>query len=312
MLFLTESHIRSLLPMAEAIRILREALEALSRGEAQNQARRRLILPSGSVLHSLAGATGGYFGTKVYSTHPKHGANFFFLLFDAATAKPLAFMEADHLGQIRTGAATGVATDLLARPGAVTVGLVGSGFQARTQIEAISHVRPLSEVRVWSRDRERRQRFAEECAADFRLPVQASDSAEQAVSGASVVVTATSSKEPVLDGAWIAPGTLVNAIGSNNPQRRELPPDLIERAARIVIDSIEQARIESGDLRLAWGEDDWKTPRLIELSAIAANPPLWQSHDVTIFKSNGLGLEDVAAGAFVYEKAKELGLGSYS
>ncbi|MGH9665053.1 MAG: ornithine cyclodeaminase family protein, partial [Bryobacteraceae bacterium] len=291
MLFLTESHIRSLLPMAEAIRILRETFAALAVGQAQNQARRRLVLPSGSVLHSLAGAAGSYFGTKIYSTHPKHGANFFFLLFDAATAKPLAMMEANYLGQIRTGAATGAATDLLAAPEARTLGVIGSGFQARTQIEAISHVRRLSEVRVWGRDETRRSQFAEGCAAAFRLPVEASGSAERAVRDASIVVTATSAKDPVLESAWIANGTLVNAVGSNNPQRRELPADLIERADRIVVDSIEQSRLESGDLLLAWDERGWSTPRLMELQEAAAKPPSWRADTVTIFKSNGLGVE---------------------
>lgn len=298
--------------MAEAVRILRETFAALAAGEAQNQARRRLILPSGSVLHSLAGATGNFFGTKIYSTHPKYGANFFFLLFDAPTGKPLAMMEANYLGQIRTGAATGVATDLLASPQARILGVIGSSFQARTQIEAISCVRGLSEVRVWSRDEDRRRAFAEECAAALRLPVRASGSAEDAVRGADIVVTATSSKNPVVDATWIAPGTLVNAVGSNNPQRRELPADLIDRANRIVVDSIEQARIESGDLILAWDESGWKTSRLMELQTVAAKPPAWRSDEITIFKSNGLGVEDVAAGAFVYEKARELGIGAHS
>ncbi|MEO7144467.1 MAG: ornithine cyclodeaminase family protein [Bryobacteraceae bacterium] len=315
MLFLTESHIRSLLPMADAVRIMRDTFQALAAGQAQNQPRRRLILPTGSVLHSLAGAYGNYFGTKIYSTHPKHGANFFFLLFDAATANPLAMMEANYLGQIRTGAASGYATDLLAAHDAHTLAIIGSGFQARSQLDALLCVRQFSEIRVWSRNPAACHKFADECAAVSKAPVHAVDSAEAAVRGADVIVTATNAKDPVLDNAWIAPGAHINAMGSNNPQRRELPPELIARARFIAVDSIEQARIEAGDLMLAWSNlaesnQDWNSPRLVELQTLAAHPPAHAATGVTIFKSLGLGVEDVAAGAFVYERARELGLGA--
>ena len=137
MLYLSEEDVRELLPMREAIGLMRDAFEALAQGRAINQLRRRLILDTGAVLNSMAGSYKQYFGTKFYSTHPKYGANFYFVLYDAATAQPLAWMEANHLGQIRTGAASGYATDLLANPEADTLGVIGSGFQARSQIEAI-------------------------------------------------------------------------------------------------------------------------------------------------------------------------------
>jgi hypothetical protein len=162
MLYLTESDVQQLLPMPDCIRLMRSTFEGLRDGTAQNQSRRRLILKTGSVLHSLAGAYGDYFGTKFYSTHPKHGAHFLFALYKAGTAEPLALMEANHLGQIRTGAASGYATDLLANPQASVLGVIGSGYQARTQVEAIRAVRPIREVRVWSRTPEKARRFAEE------------------------------------------------------------------------------------------------------------------------------------------------------
>ena len=219
MLFLSEADVQELLPMDEAIGAMRRAFEALAAGRAQNQPRRRLILDTGSTLNSMAGSFLNYFGTKFYSTNPRHGAYFHFMLYDAATAQPVAFMEANHLGQIRTGAASGYATDLLAKPDADTVGIIGSGFQARTQVEAIRAVRPIKTVRVWSRSEEKRRRFAEESSA---ISV---DSAEEAVRGAHIVVTATNAKDPVLESDWIAPGTLVNAMGSNAANRRELPGD---------------------------------------------------------------------------------------
>ena len=289
MLYLSEADVQQLLPMREAVDVMRRTFEALAQGRAQNQPRRRLILETGSVLHSMAGAYGNYFGTKFYSTNPRYGAHFYFVLYDAKTAQPLAMMEANYLGQIRTGAASGYATDLMANPQAETLGIIGTGFQARTQLDAIRAVRPIKTVRVWSRSAEKRRRFAEESS------VTDVDSAEGAVRGAHIVVTATNSKEPVLESAWIEAGTMINAMGSNVANRRELPADLVKRADLIAADSIEQAKIEAGDLLLA---DQWSN--VIELKDVKQH---YDPKQITIFKSLGLGVEDVAAGAFLYERA---------
>jgi alanine dehydrogenase len=289
MFYFTESDVQELLPITEAIRLMRLAFEAMKNGRAQNQPRRRLILESGSVLHSMAGAVGNYFGTKFYSTNPRYGAHFYFFLYDSKTAQPLAMMEANYLGQIRTGAASGYATDLLANPKAATLAIIGSGFQARTQLDAIRAVRPVQTVRVWSRSEEKRQKFAQEHS------VTAANSAEEAVRGADIVVTATNAKDPVLESDWVSNGTLVNAMGSNVANRRELPADLVKRAALVAVDSLEQARIEAGDLILA---DSWAN--VVELQNVV---PEHDANHVTIFKSIGLGIEDVAAGAFIYERA---------
>jgi len=288
MFYFTESDVQELLPITEAIRLMRLTFEALAEGRAQNQPRRRLILESGSVLHTMAGAFINYFGTKFYSTNPRYGAHFHFFLYDGKTATPLAMMEANHLGQIRTGAASGYATDLLSNPESDTVGIIGSGFQARTQLAAIRAVRPIKTVRVWSRTEEKRVKFAQECSAT------PANSAEQAVRGAHIVVTATNSKEPVLESDWIAPGTLVNAMGSNVASRRELPADLLLKAGLVAVDSLEQAKIEAGDLILA---DSWAN--VVELQNVKRH---YDPSRITIFKSLGLGVEDVAAGAFVYER----------
>lgn len=289
MLFLTEADVQELLPMNEAIAMMRRAFEALASGHAQNQSRRRLILDTGSTLHSLAGSFFNYFGTKFYATNPRYGAHFSFMLYDAVTAQPLAYLEANHLGQIRTGAASGYATDLMANPDADTLGIIGSGFQARTQLDAIRAVRPIKTVRVWSRSEEKRRRFAEECSAI------AVDSAEAAVRGAQIVVTATNAKNPVVESDWIAPGTMINAMGSNAATRRELPEALVRRADLIAVDSLEQAKIEAGDIILA---DAWAN--VVELQNLKKS---WNPTDITIFKSLGIGVEDVAAAAFIYERA---------
>jgi len=203
-------------------------------------------------------------------------------------------LEANHLGQIRTGAASGYATRLLARADAATVGVIGSGFQARTQIAAMRIVRPIRQVKVWSRSVERRLAFARDCDA------MAVDTAEQAVRDSDIVITATNSRDPVLQDAWVSAGTHVNAMGSNQAQRRELPTALIRRADLIAVDSLEQARMESGDLLLALDPADWKTRNVVELKDVRERP---SADAITIFKSNGIAAEDVASAAYVYHRA---------
>jgi len=291
MIHITEQQVRDTLSMKQAVSLMRDAFTALREGKATNQPRRRIVLPTGSTLHSMGGAWGKYFGTKFYSTNPKHGAHFFFFLFDAETAAPLAQIEANWLGQIRTGAASGYATDVLAAPDAATLAVIGSGFQAASQIEAMRAVRNIKEIRVWSRSEEKRNAFAKDTGS------RAVGSAEEAVRGADIVTTATFAGDPVLDSAWIKDGAHVNAMGSNRGNRRELPTDLIQRANLIAIDSIEQGKLEAGDLLMAGV--DWSDPRIVELAKVTARPA---GKPVTIFKSLGLGVEDVIAGAWVYEK----------
>jgi len=301
MLFLTEDEVRELLPMTEAIRRTRLAFEALARGDAQSQPRRRLQLKTGSMLHQVPGAYGNYFGMKFYSTNPKAGvADFLFALYDAATARPLALMQANWLGQIRTGAASGYATDLMANPEADTLGIIGAGFQAKSQVDAIRTVRPIKTVRVYSRKSEKREKFA----AEMNATVAAS--AEEAIRGAHIVVTATWAKDPVIEDAWIGPGTHVNAMGSNATNRRELPEALVRRADLIAVDALDAAKNEAGDLIIP---DQWSN--VVELHTVKRG---WSPEKVTIFKSVGLGMEDVAVGSYVYEQAvaRKIGKPLYS
>jgi len=293
MIQFTEDEVRRWLPMSAAIDSLRSAFMAYGLREAQNHPRRRLILPTGSVLHSMSAAYGGYFGTKIYSTHPKHGAHFIFLLYDAATARPLAQFEANHLGQIRTGAASGLATDLLAPEKPLNLALIGSGFQARTQLEAIEAVRKVASVRVWSRNQAAREHFAQETGA------AAVESAADACAGADVVITATSSKEPVIPPDAVGPETLILAMGSNVASRREIPGEIVN-TARIVVDDLEQCKIEAGDLLLA--KIDWS--RVESLSQVAIkNTTAGETRRLILFKSVGIALEDVAVASYIYEKA---------
>jgi ornithine cyclodeaminase/alanine dehydrogenase-like protein (mu-crystallin family) len=183
-------------------------------------------------------------------------------------------------------------------------------------LEAVANVRQLREVRVWSRKQDRREEFARRCAAKFKLNIKPVQTARECVEGADIVVTATSSKEPVFESAWIAPGTHVNGTGSNWAERRELPAALIyERAAIVAVDSVEVAKIESGDLLIPLRELEAESRRDlfpgVELSEIIAGkrPGRTRADQISVFKSNGLAVEDVAVAGYIYEEARRLGLG---
>jgi ornithine cyclodeaminase/alanine dehydrogenase-like protein (mu-crystallin family) len=294
MLRITESDVTRLLPMRTCVDQMRLAFEAIKAGKTLNQPRRRLILPSGSVLHQMAGSWGKYFATKIYSSNIRHGGlhEMFVLLYDAETGKPLAFIEALQLSLTRTGAASGYAAQLLANPKSEILGIIGSGAQARTQVEAMRAVLPIKEIRCWSRNSQNAKKFANE------LGCTATETAEAAVRDAHIVVTATTAKDAVVAAEWIAPGTFVAAMGSNIANRRELPGDLVKSAGLIAVDDMEQARIEAGDLLMAYhGTEHWKNVE--ELQDVT---PGYDPTRVTIFESLGIAVEDAAAAAYVYEK----------
>ncbi len=318
MLFLTEREVKQLLPMSVAIDLVRRSFCALADGTALNQPRRRLFLEGGAQLHSLAGSFGDYFGTKIYATHPRPAnggptASFFFLLFRAMDAAPLAMLEANELGRIRTGAASGVATDCLANPDASIVGMLGTGYQSRTQLHAICSVRKIQEVRVFARRAESRRRFVDEFREFEAGIVQEADSAFSAASGAHIVVTATRSAEPILPDSAVGEGVHINAIGSNVAAHAELEPLTVRRAHCIAVDSQEQAQMEAGDLLRAYGGEPWPAAQVCELAQLVGTPEsgFGRKHpsDLTVFKSTGLGVQDVAVAGWVYERAVATGVG---
>jgi alanine dehydrogenase len=311
-LYLSEQDVLACLTMAKAVELVDGAFHQLADGTAINHPRRRVILPTGAVLHYMAAGTPEYFGLKAYSVHAKTGAHFEVLLYRSSDGMPLATLAANHLGQIRTGAASGVATKYLAREDAGIAAIIGSGFQAETQLEAVATVRKLRDVRVWSRKPERRTEFAKRCAAKFGLHVSAAETARECVEGAGVVVTATSSKVPVIEAAWIAPGTHVNGSGSNWAERRELPTELVfDKAAIVAVDSVEVAKLESGDLLIPLRDNSREEFPGVELSQIVAGkiPGRTSGNQITVFKSNGLAVEDIAVAGYVYEEALRRGLG---
>ncbi|HYZ83405.1 MAG TPA: ornithine cyclodeaminase family protein [Bryobacteraceae bacterium] len=299
LVYVTEEEVKRLLPMRECIAAMRRCFDALAAGAAINQPRRRLVLPTGSMLHSMAGAYDRYFGTKVYATNPRYGADFTFHLYDADTAEHLAQFEANHLGQIRTGATTGYAIDRLAKADARVLSIIGSGFQAKTQLEAAIAVRPIQVLKVYSRKPENRQKFAEEASERYGIFGVVCSSPEEALDDADILITATFSGKPVFHGGWGRGPLLVCAMGSNHPDRRELPPELIREANLLVADDVEQARLEAGDYLLALSENDWA--RVKPLTEVTG--PV---DGLVVFKSVGLGVEDVAAAAQIYDKLKNV------
>jgi ornithine cyclodeaminase/alanine dehydrogenase-like protein (mu-crystallin family) len=312
-LYLTENDVDRLLLMPACIEAVEHAFQDVAAGNAAFRPRTR-VAAAGAMLHVLPAASDrlGRLAVKAYAT-TSEATRFVVLLFDARTAEHLATIEADRLGQRRTGAASGVATRYLARPDAANLAVLGSGWQARAQVEAISCVRRLREVRVWGRDRDRLIEFCGEVTRATGASVQPAKNAEAAVRGADIVVTATSAGQPILKGAWLSPGMHLNAVGSNRADRREIDDEAVARADVIVVDSTEQARLEAGDLLLAKSPEGTLQPvtRAIDLATIVSgrHPGRTDARTLTLFKSLGIGLEDLAAASLVYDRARAAGAG---
>jgi alanine dehydrogenase len=233
------------------------------------------------------------------------------MLYEIATGDLLALIEAAYMGQQRTGAASGVAAKFLARSDARVAAIIGTGGQARTQLEAVAAVRKLESARAYGRDVARRKKFCSEMAQRLGIPVYAAGSAAEAISGAAIVCTATTAAHPVVAASDIAPGMHFNAIGANHANKRELDEAAVNRADIIAVDSIEQSQQEAGDLIMAFGKDASRWSSFKKLADIVDGKVPGRSNDeqVTIFKSNGIASWDLAVAAKVFSLAREKGLG---
>jgi ornithine cyclodeaminase/alanine dehydrogenase-like protein (mu-crystallin family) len=311
-LLLTEANVRSLLTMPIALEIVEESLRQQGKGELILQPRRRIKTPDNTLLHYMAAADPihGYIGMKIY-TVARGTARFVVPLFRSTTGEMAALIEADALGQLRTGAASGVATKYLANANASTACIIGTGYQARTQLEAVAAVRPLKRVRAFGRDPERRAKFCREMSDKIGVTVEPTNSGEEAVKDAEIIITATSATKVVLEDAWLVPGVHINAMGANWPQKRELDTAAVGRADKIVVDSIEQSKMEAGDLVQAFGEDQSRWTAVQELSEIVVGKETGRTKaaEITLFKSNGIATWDLAAAIRVYEMAVAQGIG---
>lgn len=311
-LVLTETDVRSVLTMPVALDAVRDAFRHIAEGRANVHPRRRLHLEGFSYLHYMAAADGacGYEGLKIY-TSSREGLRFMIPLFRAKTGELLAILEGDYLGQMRTGAATGLATKLLAREDACIVGIIGTGLQAKTQLDAVALVRKIRRIRAFGRNADRRKKFAAEMEAKFGVPVDAAATAEEVVRDSEILVTVTTAVTPVVESGWLAEGTHINAVGANFPQKRELDTETVMRADAIFVDSCEQAKMEAGDLIQSFEGTPERWDGVKELADLVAGRVAGRTSrdQITLFKSSGIAIEDIVTAGRVYELALEKKMG---
>jgi ornithine cyclodeaminase/alanine dehydrogenase-like protein (mu-crystallin family) len=305
--YLTEADVESLLGPGDALEAVEGCLRRMAAGAVENQPRSRLRLQDGAMrVMAAADLELGYAGVKTYAAFGYDGVRFVVVLFrSAAPAELVAVIDANRLGQLRTGAASGVAARHLARPEARTLGVIGCGWQAESQVACIRAAVPtIGRVVAFCRTEERLRSF---CARVGAEPAETHREAGEQ----DVVVTVTTSRDPVLRGEWLRPGALVCAVGANDRRARELDNVVLERASFVCCDSREQAKIESGDLiePVESGVLDWL--EVHELHEVVAGEVAGRHSpdDIVVFKSNGIAAWDVAIGAAAFEGARERGVG---
>jgi alanine dehydrogenase len=310
-LLLTEVEVRQLLTMEMALEAVEAGLRKQGLDEAQNIPRARCQTDH-AMLHVLSAAakTLGVMGYKAYTTS-KRGAQFHVGLFDGKTGALSAILQADYLGQVRTGAASGVATKYLARPESAEVGCYGAGKQASQQLIAVCKVRPIKRIQVYSRNAENLRKFCTEMSDVCQVPVEPVTDPADAGRNKDIVITATSSRDPVLMGEWLAEGTHVNAIGSNFVSKAEVDAETIRRSKPIVVDSKDQAHIEAGDFHQALEKGMLHWSSVVELGSVIVGRASGRKlpNEISFFKSLGIALEDIATAGRVVAKAKEAGVG---
>jgi ornithine cyclodeaminase/alanine dehydrogenase len=321
-LLLTREDVQALLTMEEAIQAMEDAFRQHALGKVTMPLRTSIAVPEHRgldlVMPAYVAGEGGGLGLKVVSVYSENPAKYNLptilatvLLQDPRTGALLAIMDGTHLTAMRTGAAGGVAARYLSRPESRRVGLFGAGVQARTQLLALCHVRPIEEAWVYDPLAESAARFAEEMGERLGLAIQVARDPRQAVEGMDIVVTATTSRTPVFDGAWVAPGTHITGVGSHTPDSRELDGTLIQRA-RVVVDERRAALSEAGDLILPLKEGLIREDHIAaELGEVVAGLQVGREapEQVTVFKSVGLAFQDIAAATRVYHLARARGAG---
>ena len=313
-LYLTEQQVSSLLTMEMAIGALEDAFIARAKGDAVNMPRRRL--PTSSGVYNFMPASWkshNLVGHKSYAGGSP-GISFHVMLYDTSSNELLAVLEANRMGQIRTGAASGVATKHMtpATASPISVGIIGSGYQAETQLEAVAHVRNIASANVYSRNPENRGRYADKMSQRLEIDVAPVDTAEAAAADADVVCTITSSIEPVLAGEWLKPGSHVNAAGNNSWMKRELDTRTIASAEVIAVDDVTQAKIECGELMRAAETGHFSWDSVVPFHDIVAGnrPGRLSTNGITLFESQGIALEDIAVCERIVQSARKQGIGT--
>ena len=251
------------------------------------------------------------FHTATWRTSFRAGTRFLILLYDSNTGDLLSLVQGARCSLLRTSAVSAVATRHMARKDSATVGIIGTGFQGRGQLEGVCAVRNIESVKAYDRFPEAAAKFCNEMSAKLGIEVSQADSAEECARGSDIVITMTTTRRPVLLGEWLEPGMHVNAAGSNHWIRQEVDDDVIRRSDRIVVDSIEDAKIEAGDLLYPIERGRVRWDQIHDLASVVAGRVSGRDSDeeITLFESQGIAVSDVAAAAYVYRKASEAGLG---
>ena len=311
-LFLRDEEVNQAVSMAEMLDAIEEMQRRFGGGEVMNLARRKIIAPGGML--SVMG--GGLFydnilGVKTY-TVVQGKYSFQVSIYDAGTGALLCYTQANRLGQLRTGATTGIAVKHLSKSDAATVGIIGAGYQAPTQLEAVCRVRDIQKIRVFSRTPERREAFARTMTDSLGVEVAAVESGEAAAAGSDIVICIAAAMEPVLAGEWLAPGATVIGAGPTTWRAREVDDAVFSRADKLFVDSAEQAPVEAGDLAGAVDRGSLQWSRLQELRHVVAGavPGRDNPEQIIYAKLMGTGVADVAAAKLAYDRAKSLNLGT--
>ena len=310
--YLTENDVRQLLTMPMAVSLVEEALRARAAGRAVDVPRVRTRMPQGT-LHVLQAASHDLnrIGFKAYYSSST-GTRFHVHLYDLQKGPHEAMVEANHLGIVRTGAASGVATRYLARDDASVVAMIGAGRQAVGQLEAVCEVRKIREVRVWSRTPETARKFIDRFSSRLDAEMRFFESGAEAVRGAHIINVMTKASEPVLRGAWLEPGQHINAAGSNSLIRREIDLATVERCDYVTVDSRGTARNECGDLLPAVekGLVDWDTLTEIGEVILGHAPRRTSADQITLYESHGMGIQDLYVAHTLVGLSRERGIGA--
>jgi ornithine cyclodeaminase len=309
--WITEADVTALMDLPGAIEALEKGLLAEAQGNAQNMLKTHVEFDGGSTLHAIGAAfpADGFVGTKTWA-HTKGGATPLLIIFDSRDGSLQAVIEAFALGQMRTAAASGVATRWLAAEDAVELAIVGTGKQALPQVAAVLAVRPVKRVRSYGRNRERLDAFVTRLRQELNVGAEAAGSVAEAVEGAGIITVVTRATEPIVGANMVARGAHINAIGAIVPSRAEVSTDVLARAGRIVADSVPQARALSREFIEFFGNDEGRWRRVESLSSVVAGQSRRSPvDDITIFKSLGMGISDLALGIELYRMALVTGLG---
>lgn len=309
--YLTEADVAQVLTMPMAMAGVERAHRAHAAGRAIDVPRQRTRTPQ-TQLHVLQGALTDedVIGYKAYTSN-RNGVRFWVHLFSAESGELRAVVEANRLGMMRTGAAAGVATRVLARPEAAVAGVFGAGWQAEGHLRAIAVARPLREIKVFSRRQDRCAAFCARMREELGVSVRPAADAESAVRGSDLVGTVTTSPKPLFDAAWLAPGTHINAAGSNALIRREIDEATVARCAVIAVDAVPTALNEAGDLFPLLEKGRLHAGQLVELGALLSGqrPGRTDAAAITLFESQGMAIQDLAVAADVVAAARAAGLG---